>query len=97
MGPLTLLAAERKQQSALNTHTHTHTQSYTRSMRNVVSTCASHHSSPSAPAQVPPGNIARTAAWRSRRHLSADGKKNQLNSLAESNIKINYPINMRSA
>lgn len=76
MGPLSLLAAERKRQSA-------HTQSYAHSVRSVFGAGTSHHSSPPAPAQVHPGNIAHTAAWRSRRHLRTDGKQSQLNSSAQ--------------
>lgn len=100
MGPLTLLAAGRKQQSMLYAHTHTNTIIHT--LNEECSECMhAHHSSPSAPAQVHPGNIAHTAAWRSRRHLSTDGKQKQLNSVArgittESNIKINCPVNTRS-
>lgn len=70
MASLTLLAAGRKQKSALYAHTRTH-----RLMNSRQCIRASHHSSASAPAQVPPGNTAHTASWHSHRHLKTNGTK----------------------
>lgn len=59
-----------KSQRFMHTHTRTHTLMNSRQCIR-----ASHHSSASAPAQVPPGNTAHTASWHSHRHLKTNGTK----------------------